>query len=255
MMRLILGLAALAWSAAGAYAGETAEAARYAACMERARTTPAAGLAQAEAWLTEAETVAGRHCRAAALIGLGREEEAVAALDALGRRLEESDPALAADLYHQAAMVWFEAGRLEAASALQDRALELAPESVELLIDRALVQAAGKDYAAALQSLERARALAPARTDVLVLIASAQRRLGHADLAQESLESALAIEPDNGAALLERGILRRLGDDDEGARADWERVRGLAPDSPEAATAAANLKLLDEPAPAESPLE
>ena len=55
---------------------------------------------------------------------------------------------------------------------------------------------------------------------------------------------------DNAEALLERGILRRLRGDKEGARADWERVRALAPDSPEAETAAANLKLLDQPAPA-----
>lgn len=255
MRRLVLGVVLLAWSAAGVWAAETAEAERYAVCMERARTTPAAGLAEAEAWLEEAETVAARHCRAVALIGLGREEEAVAALDALGRRLQEREPALAADLYRQAALVRFEAGRLDAAEALQDRALALAPDSVELLIDRALLEAARTDHVAALQRLQRARALAPARADVLVLMAAAQRRLGQLEPAEGSLEAALAIEPDNGAALLERGILRGLSGDEEGARADWERVRTLAPDSPEAKTAAANLRLLGETAPAGPPPE
>lgn len=247
--RLLLVLAALGCSATGAFAAQTTEAERYAACMERARAAPAEGLAEAEAWLKQAETVAGRHCRAVALIGLGRDQNAVAALDALGRRMEEREPALAADLYRQAALVRFEAGRLDEAEALQDRAFKLAPDSVELLIDRALLLGAKADYATALQTLERARALAPARADVLVLTGSAHRLLGDPELAGESLMAALAIEPDNLAALLERGMLRRLGGDDEGARADWERVRALAPDSPEAGAAAANLKLLDEPAP------
>jgi tetratricopeptide (TPR) repeat protein len=249
MRRVIAVLAAmLAWCAA-AQAETAAEADRYAACMERARTAPAEGLALADAWLGQSDSMPGRHCRATALSGLGRTEEAAAALDALGRGLEAREPTLAAELYRQAALVEFEAGRLDAAEQLQDRGLKLAPESVELLIDRALLLGAREDYAKSLKSLERARELAPARGEVLVLMAAAHRLLGRPELAQESLGAALAVEPDNPGALLERGILRRLGGDKEGARADWERVRALAPESPEAETAAANLNLLDEPAP------
>ena len=241
-------VAALAWCVP-AHGGADTEAARYDACMETARAAPADGLKAAEAWLAEAETTAARHCRAIALIGLGREEEAVAALDALGRRLEERKPALAADLYRQAAMVRLQAGRLDAAEKLQDRGLKLAPDSVELLIDRALLLGAREKYQEALTVLERAHSLAPARVDVLVLSASAHRLLGQGELAKLSLASALEIEPDDPAALLERGILRRLDGDTEGARADWERVRMIAPDSPEADTAARNLELLDQPRP------
>ena len=241
---LVLCVATLAsWAPAH---GAATDAARYEACMEKSRATPKEGLQTAEAWLAEAESTAGRHCRAVALIGLGREEEAVAALDALGRRIEEREPALAADLYRQAAMVHLQAGRLDAAEKLQDRGLKLAPDSVELLIDRALLLGVREDYAKSLKTLERARALAPARPDVLVLTAAAHRLLGHPDLAEESLTAALAVEPDNPSALLERGILKRLRGDKEGARADWERVRALAPDSPEAETAVQNLKLLEE---------
>jgi tetratricopeptide (TPR) repeat protein len=251
MKRAIAILAAgLGWGwGAPAEAETTAEAARYAACMERARSAPPEGLADADAWLAQTESVAARHCRATALTGLGRTEESAAALDALGRQLQEREPALAADLFRQAAMVQLEAGRLDPAEKLQDRGLQLAPDSVELLIDRALLLGARGDYPKALKSLERARTLAPARADILVLMASAHRLLGHADLAEEKLAAALALEPENAGALLERGIVRRLGDDKEGARADWERVQALAPDSPEAQTAAANLRLLDEPAP------
>jgi tetratricopeptide (TPR) repeat protein len=127
--------------------------------------------------------------------------------------------------------------------------LKLAPESVELLIDRALLLGVRDRYEESLEVLERARSVAPARADVLVLTAAAHRLLGHDAEAETNLSAALAIEPDNADALLERGILRRLRNDKEGARADWERVRRLAPDSPEAETAAANLELLEEPAP------
>jgi tetratricopeptide (TPR) repeat protein len=241
---LILCVAALAsWAPAH---GAATDSARYEACMEAARAAPKEGLQTAEAWLAEVESTAGRHCRAVALIGLGREEEAVAALDALGRRIEEREPALAADLYRQAAMVRLQAGRLDAAEKLQDRGLKLAPDSVELLIDRALLLGARKKYEDALSVLERAHALAPARVDILVLSASAHRMLGQEELAKLSLVSALEIEPGDPAALLERGMLRRLDGDAEGARADWVRVRTIAPDSPEAETAARNLKLLEE---------
>jgi tetratricopeptide (TPR) repeat protein len=241
---LVLCVAALAsWAPAH---GAATDAARYEACMEKSRATPKEGLQTAEAWLAEAESTAGRHCRAVALIGLGREEEAVAALDALGRRIEEREPALAADLYRQAAMVHLQAGRLDAAEKLQDRGLKLAPDSVVLLIDRALLLGARMKYEDALSVLERAHALAPARVDILVLSASAHRMLGQEELAKLSLASALEIEPEDPAALLERGMLRRLDGDTEGARADWVRVRMIAPESPEAETATQNLKLLEE---------
>ncbi len=246
---LPLLLAAASLGAGAALADPLAEGARYDACMERARAAPEEGLALAEAWLAEAETTAARHCRAAALIGLGRDEEGAAALEALGRRMEEREPALAADLYRQAALAKLEAGALGEAERLQDRALELAPGSIELLIDRALLAGARADYAGALRILEDARALAPLRADLLVLIASAHRLLGHAGLARESLEAAFALEPDHPAALLERGILRREGGDEDGARADWERLRTLAPGSPEADAASAHLALIGrEPA-------
>ena len=245
MRRLLVILAALI-CCAGAQAETNADAERYAACMERARSSPAEGLIQANTWLTEKETVPGRHCRAAALSGLGRRADAVAELESMGRSFEQTDPALAADLYRQAAMVQFEAGRLEAAEKLQDRGLKLAPDSVELLIDRALLLGARMKYEDALSVLERAHALAPARVDILVLSASAHRMLGQEELAKLSLASALEIEPEDPAALLERGMLRRLDGDTEGARADWVRVRMIAPESPEAETAAQNLKLLEE---------
>jgi regulator of sirC expression with transglutaminase-like and TPR domain len=45
--------------------------------------------------------------------------------------------------------------------------------------------------------------------------------------------------------LLERGILRQRRNDDEGARADWQRAISLAPDTATADLAEQNLALLE----------
>ena len=57
--------------------------------------------------------------------------------------------------------------------------------------------------------------------------------------------AALKLAPDNPDGLLERGILRRLKGNDAGARADWLRAARLAPETPTAAAAQANLARLD----------
>ena len=245
-MRPWLLLVPLLVAATSARAGD---AERYAACMDGARAAPREGLAAAEAWLKESGGTAARHCRAVALAGSGQSDAAAAELEQLGKDEEQRNPALAAELYGQAAIIHLEAGRNQAALDLQDRALKLAPQSVELLIDRALAHGATGDYQAALNDLDRARAIQPRRADILVLRASANRLLGHRKRAEQAVEEALALEPDNPDALLERGMLRRLDEDAAGARDDWERARSLAPDSPTAASAEANLKLLDRPAP------
>jgi tetratricopeptide (TPR) repeat protein len=220
---------------------------RYAACMEKARTKPKEGLAEAEAWLARSASDAGRHCRAAALIGLGRTEEGVAGLTELGQELAGKDPGLAGELYRQAAAAELDAGRTQAALVLQSKGLELAPDSVELLIDRAIAEATTQDYAKALDDLGRAHGLAPRRADILVLTASAWRLEDRPERAEAPLAEALSLEPDNPDGLLERGMLKRMRGDLAGARADWERVEQVAKGSPAAKTAAANLALLDKP--------
>ena len=249
-MRTWLLLIPLLVAAAPARAGD---AERYAACMDGARAAPQEGLAAAESWLKESAGTAARHCRAVALAGLGQGDVAATELEQLGQDEEQRNPALAAELYGQAAIIHLEAGRNQAALDLQGRALKLAPQSVELLIDRALAQGAQGDYQAALNDLDRAEKIHPRRADILVLKASANRLLGHRKRATEAVAEALELEPENPDALLERGMLRRLSEDGAGARADWERARALAPDSPAGQSAEANLKLLDQPAPVGAP--
>ena len=55
----------------------------------------------------------------------------------------------------------------------------------------------------------------------------------------------LGFKPDHVAAYLERGIIRRLSNDPNGARKDWLHTIKLAPDSPAAEAARRNLEKLD----------
>jgi len=131
------------------------------------------------------------------------------------------------------------------ALAAQSAALSLEPDNVELLIDRSVTLAQARNYWEAIDDLNRALELAPGRGDVLVLRASAYRYVDALDLAAEDLAAALAHNPDDVEALLERGILRRLTGDDDGARADWVRVVSLDPQGPAAEAARDNLERLD----------
>ena len=82
-------------------------------------------------------------------------------------------------------------------------------------------------YGGAVDDLDRAIALDPGRADSYAFRASAHRFLDDLGRAEADAEGALALDGNHPEALLERGIIRRLGGDDEGARSDW--IRLLAP--------------------------
>ena len=104
---------------------------------------------------------------------------------------------------------------------------------------RALVTLGEQDRA--LDALESATTLAPDRAEGWLLKATLLRRLGRLDQAQAAIERAAAAVP-RGAAIgadigLEAGVIAVLGQRDAAARASWNSVIDLAPDSPAAATA------------------
>jgi tetratricopeptide (TPR) repeat protein len=89
----------------------------------------------------------------------------------------------------------------------------------------------------------------------LIYRASANRALDRLDPALTDVEKAIARAPNSAPALLERGNIRRLKGDNEGARQDWERVSRLAPGSQADMAAKANIEHLQssgEVAPAKS---
>jgi len=230
--------------------GDFEESKQYAACMLLARDHPQDAYDSAGTWLAQGGAAPAQHCRAVALIGLGRYAEAADLLVATANDLAKTDARkpLLADLYGQAAQAWLMAGNGEQALVADNAAIELAPDDVELRIDRAVINVANAKYWEAIDDLNRANELAPGRADVLVLRASAYRYVESNELALEDIAQALAIDPKNAEAYLERGILESGGGDQAAARQDFLKAVELAPESPTAEAAQARLQQLDLPA-------
>lgn len=242
---IALSLALVATSVAAQDAAPADQERAYATCMDLARGKPADALTGARAWQARGGGDAARHCGAVALIGLGRYDEAAVRLDALAAGVDPTDIRLRVAVLAQAGQAWLLAADAERALAAQTAALELAPDTVDLLIDRSISLATLTRYREAVDDLDRALDLAPDRADILVLRASAYRYLDSPDRARGDVERALSLEPDNPEALLERGILKRLAGEPEAARSDWQRVLGIAKGSAAADSARGNLARLD----------
>ncbi len=235
----------LVLSAAGARADEAADAEVYRNCIVLTQEDPAAAYEQASAWGSQGGGDPARHCAAVALIQLGHFEEAGRRLEELAQTMKTEELRLRIEALAQAAQAWMLAGKHERAFAAQTAALKLAPENLELLIDRSIVLAAAENYRAALLDLDRAYEIAPQRPDVLVYRATVHRYLDSSEAALRDIQSAIQIDPNMPEAYLERGILKRLLGDRNGARRDWVKVLDLGSGSPAADAARVNLELLD----------
>ena len=217
----------------------------YADCMTLARSQPEQAFENATAWEGVGGAEAARHCAAVALLGLGHYGEAASRLQALAEAVKGPQAGLRPGLLAQAGQAWLLAAEPLRAYAVQSAALKLEPENVELWIDRAVTLATAENYWEAIDDLNEAESLAPARADILIFRASAYRFVEANDLALEDVGRGLSLDPNNPEGLLERGILRRLGGDEAGARADWLKTLTVAPGSPAAQAAQANLESLD----------
>ena len=217
----------------------------YASCMALTRTQPADALESARAWLAQGGGNAARHCAAVALIGLGRYDEAAVRLDALAAEVDPAEIELRTGILAQSGQAWLLAADAERALAAQTAALKLAPDMIEVRIDRSISLVTLTRYWDALDDLNRALDLEPKRADILIFRASAYRFLETLDLARDDVDRALTLEPDNPDGLLERGILKRLTGEPEAARADWQRVLEIAKGTPAADIARGNLTRLE----------
>ncbi len=246
MLALALGFMPSGVATARAQDSAAEQERAYQACMILARAAPADGLESAMSWAALDGGDGARHCAAVALIELGQFREAAQRLERLAADLRAAENmALSLEVLAQAGQAWILAGDTTRALDVQTAALDIAPDNVELLLDRAITRATAKNYREAVDDLTRALDLAPGRPDLLALRAGAYRALDALDLAQADIKRALARAPDNPDALLERGHLRRLAGDAAGARGDWLRVIALAEGTPTAEAARANLAGLD----------
>ena len=221
----------------------------YESCMTLAQRTPAEAYSSAKSWSEKGGGAAAQHCGAVALIGMNKPKEAAQMMERAAESIRAEKPILAAELYGQAGQAWTMADDVTHALNAQNEGLALAPDNTDLLVDRAISYAAKQDYRSAVADLDKAHELDAYRADILTYRASAWRYLRDNKKALEDAEAALALEPQNPEALLERGIIRRLTDDPEGARIDWMQVMALAGGTPAGDAAKANLDKLNQKAP------
>ncbi len=238
----------LAWNAAAAE--EIDHARQYEACMALAEREPDDAFDSALAWREMGGGDAADHCMAKALLYLKQYGEAARRFEDLAQRVV-AVPEFKAALLGQAAQGWMLEGNPERADDVLTVAIELRPGNTDLLIDRGLARAEMHRYQSAIEDFSRAIAQNPRLSDAFAFRASAYRYLDKLGAALADAEQALTINPDNREALLERGNIRRLKGDEAGARADWLLVLQLAPSTPAAQSAQANLQILDSGVPRE----
>lgn len=219
--------------------------AAYQDCLAAVRKNPEEGFAHAQLWQATGGGLPAQHCAALALVELKHYGDAADRLEKLLPLAEKQAPHLTVAILDQAANAWLLAEQPQRARQLLDIALKAAPDTPDLLIDRALAAAALNDYAAARKDLDIALSADPTREDALALRASARRQTGDMTGALEDAETALAIQPRLPEALLERGILRLNKGDKRGAREDLIQVRLLAPDTPAAVSAGQYIEQMD----------
>jgi tetratricopeptide (TPR) repeat protein len=218
---------------------------QYAACMVLVDRDPPAALESALEWEKQNGGDAARHCQALALIGLQRYDDAALMLEKIAQTLPQVKAPLASEAFAQAGYAWRLAGKDQLALHDFNEGLKLDPQNVELLVDRANLYGESGMFFEALDDFNAAVDLAPDRPDIYVFRASTYIDLDELDLASDNLDKALGLAPDFPEALLQRGRLRALQGDAEGARQDLMRILEIAPRSAAADAAQRQLEKLD----------
>lgn len=216
----------------------------YRACLIIARNAPETGWEEAIAWQSLGGGEPARHCAALALIGLGKHKEAATRLETLANETKRDD-ATRAEMFAQAAQAWIMADDFPRADSNQRAAMVLAPDNLEIVMDHAVLLAQVGHMAEAADMLSVVLARQPNRVEALVLRASARRALDNLAGAGVDISRAMDLDPAFPDGLLERGMLRRMGGDEAGAREDWLAVIAAQPDGVTADMARRNLELLD----------
>ena len=117
------------------------------------------------------------------------------------------------------------------------RAAGSAPLEAIAATDRARALVALSRGEDALGALEAATRLAPERAEGWLLKATLLRRLDRRPEAQTAIERAALLTPGDPDIGLEAGVIAVLAGRDDAARASWQSVLALAPESPAAVTA------------------
>lgn len=223
-----------------------ASANEYDACMRKAERLPDQAYEDAMGWArTRGGGEPALHCAAVALFNRGSFRQAAEAFTDLAGRFRDARTLLRASLVAQAGRAWLAADRPTQAVLAFTSAVEISPGTATFWIDRAEALAGEGKFWEAIDDLNRAIDLDAGRGDAHALRAAAYRQLDSLDLALEDADAAVRLAPSMPEAWLERGILKRLKGDKDGARRDWREVLLLEPDGAAADTARANIERME----------
>jgi tetratricopeptide (TPR) repeat protein len=220
-------------------------ASEYKDCLLLAERRPDQAVESAVAWEKQGGGDPARHCKALALINLDRPEDGALELERIAQTLPQEKAGIAADLFGQAGQAWVKAGKSQLALHDQNEGLKLQPKNVDLLIDRAMTYGNAGMYGDAATDLTTAAGLAKDRPMIFALRAAAYRHLDNKAGALNDAETALRLSPDFPLALLERGKLRLLKGDKDGARQDWLKIVTKAPNTAAADEAQRDIEQID----------
>lgn len=215
---------------------------RYNRCLALAAKDPQVAYEKAAAWRGRGGMMYAAHCEAVALINLKRYAEAARKLTNLAN--DKFDAATRVQIYIQAANAWMMAEQPGEALPLLSDALEISPDNMDALTDRARARAMHRDWAGADADLTQALGKDPTRVDLLVLRSSARHAMGKKDEARADIDRALDLVPGYAEALVERGGMKLEAGDRAGAQADWEAVLKRAPRGDAAQSARARLEAM-----------
>ncbi|WP_233994134.1 tetratricopeptide repeat protein [Porphyrobacter sp. AAP60] len=224
-------------------------------CFGQLEEDPARAHAMAQIRRSETsgtDRVLANHCLGTAASELGLWDDARAAFIAARDETpadEDRTRARFAALAGNAALASGDAsGALDLLTQAQADARAAASAPLEAIAAtdraRALVTLGRADYA--LAALDRATTLAPERSEGWLLKATLLRRLERLAEAQSAIEKAAALASGNPEIGLEAGVIAVLSGRDDAARASWQSVIDLAPESPAAATAKGYLAQLGD---------
>ncbi len=226
-------------------------AAKLQVCVDTAINEPEAGLRFAADWAKDGGDFSALQCRGFSLSRQGKWLDAAQAYaDAATLAGQSGSAPDAARLWAQAGNAALVGGDAARARAWFDFALGHAlPDSLakgEIHLDRARALVVLGDMAGARADLDLALKLAENDPLAWLLSATLARREGNMTRAGKEIAEAVRRSPDDAYVALEQGNIAMASGDEAGAKAAWQRVLTLAPDSEPAEAARQMLSQLDE---------
>lgn len=194
-----------------------AEADRLEACVAKIEVDPEEAYEDGLAWSHEGNRPGARQCTALALIALGNFETGADRLTKLAKSSDAGSMEQRALYLTQAGHAWMQAGAPDAAIVSFSDALNLAPGTADLLLDRATAYVVVEEWDKALADLDLLLANLPGDAIGHQLRAEVHLNKSSYDLAMKDINASLATDPTNIDTLLVRGRVReaiRIAEDD-----------------------------------------